>query len=283
VLALSSHCRRPDDPPSAFLARAERLGFRALALDPALDGGWLAELAPDLRVAGLQAIAVEAPCPRTPGQRPADLASADRDERAAALKAFETTVRTAGDLGAPIVVVRLGRLEIPGEPAATRRAFARRELDGARLERLVEERRKLSAQALDRARFGLDRALERAAAAGVTLAVVTAGLWTDLPSAAELALLCDELAGAPLQPWYDAARAHVRRTLGFGNGRPAVELERAAGAFLTDAAGLRGDLPWRTGEVDRAAVLAALPAGAARVLRSRIATDEELAAALAAA
>ncbi len=277
--ALSSFCRARDAAPTAFLDRADRLGFTVVALDATLDERALGVLVPTLLAAGLETVAVEAPCPRPPGRRPPHLASDDREERVAAVRALEATLRTAGALGARIVVVRLGRLALDAERAAIVRAFARRELDDERIERLVETRRKASPRALDLARFALDPALDRAAAAGVTVAVGTAGGWSDIPSAAELAALVDEFAGAPLAPWYDAARAHIRQALGLGRGRPALELERAAGAWLTDAAGLRGDLPWGTGEVDRAAVLAALPAAAPRVLRSSIATDDELAAA----
>jgi hypothetical protein len=276
VRALSSYCRRPGDPPTTFLARAERLGFGAVALDAELDARALGALTPALLTSGLTVVAIEAPCPRPPVRQAPVLCSADREERLAALRALEATLRTAGELAAPVVVVRLGALPIQHDFAATARAFARGALDETDVERLVAIRRKLSPRALDLARFGLDPALERAAAAGVTLTVANPARWYELPSAGELATLMGELRGAPLAPWYDAARAYARQALGFGRGRPAVELERAAGAFLTDAAGLLGDLPWGTGEVDHAAVLAGLPAAAARVLRSSIATDDEL-------
>src|SRR5262249_10992423 len=159
VLALSSHGRRSADPPTAFVARAERLGFAAVALDGALDEQALAVLVPALLASGLRTVAIEAPCPRPPGRRPPWLASEDREEPAAAIKPLEATLRTAGELAAGIVVVRLGQLAADVELAEVARAFARRELDAERVERLVDARRKASPRALDLARFGLDPAL----------------------------------------------------------------------------------------------------------------------------
>ena len=269
-----------------FAARAQRLGFRHAALDASLDEASVAVLSASVLGAGLETILLEAPCPRPRnlgGERPPYLASADREERLAAAKDFEATVATATRLGAKLVVVRLGVLDVQHHYAETLRAYARRTLDDEARERLVAARRQLSGRALDLARFGLEPVLERAAAAGVTVGLVNRPRWFEIASAAEVAMLLDELRGAPLAPFYDAAAAHVRAELGLGPGRPAVELERAAGAFLTDAAGLRGGLPWGTGEVGndgRAEVLAKLPAEAPRVLRSAIATDEEILAAM---
>jgi hypothetical protein len=278
--------------PGDFPARAEALGYRAIALDPGVDAATLAALGPALLGArpigpgaALEVAAVEAPCPRPPltgGDRAPYLASDDRDERRAAAKDVEATVATAVQLGARIVILRLGVLDVKHDFGATVRAFAQRKLDDDALERIVLLRRSLSARALDLARFGLEPVLEFAAAAGVTIGLVNRPRWFEIPSAAEVATLLDELRGAPLAPFYDPAAAHVRAALGLGAGRPAVEVERACGAFLTDAAGLRGGLPWGTGEIDRAAVLAKLPAEAPRIVRSRIATDEELLGALAA-
>lgn len=276
MLGLSSLCRRLDDSPAAFLIRAERLGFAGIALDANLDGRALATLLPAIHLSGLHTLAIESPCPRPPGRRPPRLASDDREERLAAVGNLETTMRTAAELSARIVVVRLGPLPVQHEFSVTARAFARRTLTEEQVDRLVELRRTISPRAFDLARFGLDGALNRAQAAGLTLAITNAGRWYELPSGLEMAALLDDFRGAPLAPWYDPARAQARMALGFGRGRPAIEIGQAAGAWLTDAAGLADNLPWGTGEVDHEAVRSGLPKDALRILRSSIATDEEL-------
>jgi sugar phosphate isomerase/epimerase len=262
--------------PAEVVARAGRLGIAAVALDAWLDAGALETLLPAVLSAGLSVACVEAPCPRPVGGRPPYLASSDPEERLAATRAFEATLETASRVGATRIAVQLGVLDVKHAWPTTVRAYAQRTLDDDDLEKLVVLRRALSPHALDLARFALDAILDRAADAGVTVGLVNRARWFEIASAAEVDILLADFRGGPLATFYDAAAAHVRAALGLGTGRPALELEAASAAFLSDAAGLRGGLPWGTGEVDRAHVLAKLPEGAPRILRSAIATDEEI-------
>jgi len=79
--------------------------------------------------------------------------------------------------------------------------------------------------------------------------------------------------------------AHAREALGFAPASAwhAAFGARAAGAWLSDACGLLGGLPWGRAEVDAAAALAALGAEALRAVHCAPgAAPAELAAALAA-
>lgn len=279
MTALSTLCRDSGTAPAAFVLRARALGAGALAFDSTVDAEELAAFSVETLRAGLGIALLEAPCPRPRVPRPPRLASADREERLAAGRATAETVRRARDLGARLVVVVLG--ELPGhDPAGVLRAFARRELEERTLTKLVEARRALSLQALDWARFGLEQVVGEAASAGVTLALVNRARWYEIPSAGELETLLQEFSGAPLAPFYDAGAAYLRRTLGFGNGRPKIELAGAAGAWLNDAAATRLGLPWGTGEAS-AAGLPDLPAGATRAVHCLPKVgDDELAVAL---
>jgi sugar phosphate isomerase/epimerase len=270
--------------PAGFVGRAARLGVTSVALDAGLDGEALELLVPAILASGLTVALVEAPCPRQhpsqpatmQGSRPPRLASDDREERLAATRAFAATLETASRVGARLVAVQLGVLDVQHGWPRTVRAFTERTLDDDERERLVKLRRALSPHAIDLARFALDAILARAADAGVTVGLTNRARWFEIASAAEVELLLGEFRGAPLATLYDSAAAHVRAALGLGAGRPAIELDAAAGALLSDAAGLRGGLPWGTGEIDHAHILAKLPAAAPRILRSAIATDEEI-------
>jgi hypothetical protein len=282
TVALSTWSRDPSAAPVDVLRRAAAVGAAAVALDATIDAAWAAELA---RARGeMPVVAVEAPCPRPRGAaRAPNLATQDRDERRAAIAAMGATLELASEVGARLVVVRLGALDAKHDWPRTTRAFARRErVDAARL---VAQRAQMSPRALDLARYGLDPVVERASAAGVTVGLANRARWWELPDAMELRALLDDFLGAPVAPFYDAAAGHARAALGLGPVQEWLALHGsgAAGAFLTDACGLRGGLPWGRGEVDHPTVLSSLPAATRIVHCAPGATDEELSSALSSA
>jgi hypothetical protein len=272
--------------PGQFHERARTLGAEGVALDASLPESWVAAWAAETRVASgsLPVVALEAPCPRPASARAPRLGTADRDERAAALEATRKTLRLAHELGAPAVILRLGALEIGSAWAKVVRDFARVQLERAHVERLVQDRMKASARALDLARYGLEPLFDTAAQAGVTLALANRARWFEIPDAAELGVLLEDFRGAPLATWYDAAAGHARGVLGFDRATEWLALhgKHAAGAFLGDACGLRGGLPWGRGEVDTGNVESSIPEDVSHVVHvTSDATDEELAASLA--
>jgi hypothetical protein len=269
LCALSSWCRGASEAPAAFLSRAERLGAQGIALHGDLPGDWLEALLAELPAARerLPLVAVEYPCPRPRGPRPPRLASSERDERKAALDLARAALR----LGAPVLVVKLGRLEARPDWDAVVRDFAQ-DRQGDQ-ERLVADRARRAPRALDLARLALDPLLDAAAGGNVTVAVANSAKWFDVPDDPEIAVLIDDFRGAPIAHWHDPAAAHIREALGFGR----HALPAPIGVWLTDAAGARGGLPWGLGEVDPETV----PAAPLDVVHAPAdALDHELAAAL---
>jgi hypothetical protein len=268
VRGLSTLCRG-DASPDEFFARAERLGAAGVVLDFTVSdiAPWVLPLAARGAALPLWAVCL----PAGPGApRPA---SPDREERLAARRSAETWAARAAELGARALVVRLGELEVRFDHAALARSFGRRTLDAEVLDKLAGERAGLSSIALDRARFAVEGLL--AAGGGLTVALATRARWTDVPNDVEIRALLEDFQGARLAVWPDAAAEAVRRRLGQPVDRGLFA--HAAGAFLGDAAGLRGGLPWGRGEIDGDDFLAALPAEAFRVIHAAIGTDEELA------
>jgi len=268
--------------PAAFYDRARSAGASAVSLDPSLEEGWVAEWR--ALKSSLPVVAVETPCPRTRAARAPRLATVDREERKSAVEAARLTVRLASDVGAPAVIVKLGALDIGTAWQKVVKEFARQSLSRPQVERLIGDRVKATARALDLARYGLEPILDAAASAGVVLALTNRARWFEIPDDAELGVLLEDFRGGPLATWYDAAAGHVRDTLGFGRFTEwlAVHGKRAAGVYFGDACGLRGGLPWGRGEVDGATVDAAIPETVPRVVHvTPDVTDEELATSLA--
>ncbi len=281
---LSTWCRGPDDSPADFGRRASDLGAPAIALDATLSPAWLAQLMAGGDTRALPVVAIEAPCPRPRSQRAPRLAAADKEERLLAVNQTHEAIELAQVTGARVVIVRLGRLEVKDGWRETVRELAVGRWKRSEAEQQLELRAQLAERARDHARFGIERLMQRAGDAGVTIALVNRARWFEIPDDHDTAALLDDFRGGPLAAWHDPAAAHARETLGHGLAADtlAALAPRAAGAWLTDAAGLLGGLPWGHGEASGPGATKGLPDGALRVVHCAPgATDRELAGAIA--
>jgi sugar phosphate isomerase/epimerase len=280
---LSTWCRRSVDSPADFCARASELGASSIAVDATVGPAWLTELVAVLERGSLPASAIEAPCPRPRGERAPRLAATEKDERREAILQTTASIELGEKIGARVLVLRLGRMDMKDGWRESVRAFMRGSWKAQTARRQLAERSHLSARALDQARFSLEPLLERAADAGVTLALANRARWFEFPDAAEIGALLEDFRGAPLGAWFDAAAAHALECMSGSRAEDvlAALAPRLAGAWLGDAAGLVGGLPWGRGEIAREALLAGLPEAALRIVHAAPgAGDEELRAAI---
>lgn len=249
-IGVSTWCRAADESPAAFTRRLADLGAAGLLLDTRLPGPWVEALHAARRGLDLPIWAVEAPCPRPRTSRDPQLGSRDKEERRAAQGQVEDAIRLAGEVGASTVIVRLGQLPGVDDTEWQELVHALRLGRDKGQARRLQRRLALAPQVLDQARFALEPLLARAEAAGVTLALVSRARWYELPDAAEVAVLCEDFRGAPLAACYDAGAAHVLAAQGGPEeGAFLTALgTRVVATLRTDAAGLRGGLPWRLGE-----------------------------------
>lgn len=251
--------------PAAIVDVALRAGAGAMVLDGGLRAEQYEPLVEELQRRGdeLPILALEAPCPATvrPGARAPELAAPDRDEAQAALAAATATVRRAGALRAPFVIVRLGDVRAAASDwTHARDRFLRGELDAALAQRMLRARDALAERTLDGARRALERLAREAERAGVVLLVRNGRRYVDAPSAPEIDRLRDELRGAPILPLADVAAAHLVDVMGFAP--LALTLAAFAAAaplvYFGDACGPVGALAPGRGVVDLAAVRASL-------------------------
>lgn len=219
------------------------------ALPPALREPLVAEL--ERRGDELPILAIEAPsAARTPR-----LTAADREEARAALDLATATVRRAGELNVPFVVVRLGEVEpVAGDWPHARDQFLRGALDDSLAGRMREARDDAAAEAVDGAVRALERLARESERAGAVLLVRNGRRYIDVPSPRELDRLRAELRGAPLLPAGDVAAAHLQDVMGFAP--MALTLAACADAplwYWGDACGPVGALAPGRGIVDLAA------------------------------
>jgi hypothetical protein len=197
--------------------RAEAAGVVLDAeLRPALYEALVAEL--ERHGDELPVLALEAPCPTPtrPNAREPQLTAHDRDEALAALEAAVATVRRAGELRAPFVVLRLGEVEaVAADWTHARDQFLRGALDDRLAGRMRQARDAAAERPLDGARRALDRLAREAERAGALLLVRNGRRYIDVPSPRELDRLRGELRGAPILPACDVPAAHLCDVMGF--------------------------------------------------------------------
>jgi hypothetical protein len=208
----------------------------------------------------LPVLAIEAPCPTTTraGSREPMMTAGDRDEARAALDGALETVRRAGELRAPFVVVRLGEVE----PAAAdwpyaRDQFLRGALDQSLAQQMMSARDDAAERALDGARRALERLAREAERVGALLLVRNGRRYVDVPSPRELDRLRSELEGAPILPACDLAAAHLTDVMGFAPLALTLAAYKDAPLwYWGDACGPVGALAPGRGVVDLAAARA---------------------------
>lgn len=173
--------------------------------------------------------------------------SNDRGEREAATAALLSTLAIAGASGVERVLLYPWGLPLHrGVPELMRRFLVEDDLP---LEALGEERQALAATAYDRLRAALDPIVNAAAGAGVQLVVAGPSIWPhQFPDETEVALLCQEFAGAPLGACHFSDWAHARTSL-LGKASPVIAPPNSEEwSLATTASGLL--LPLFKGEVD---------------------------------
>jgi hypothetical protein len=250
--------------PGAIVDACLRAEAPAVVLDAALRPALYEPLVRELERRGdeLPVLAIEAPCPTEsrPGLREPQLAAQDREEAQAALAAATATVRRAGELRVPFVVVRLGEVEpVAADWIYARDQFLRGALDGELVQRMRAARDDAAERALDGARRALERLAREAERAGALLLVRNGRRYVDLPSPRELDRLRAELSGAPILPAGDVAAAHLCDVMGFAP--LALTLAACADAplwYWGDACGPVGALAPGRGIVDLAVARASV-------------------------
>lgn len=250
--------------PAAIVDLCLHAEASAVVLDAGLRPALYEPLVRELERRGdeLPLLAIEAPCP-TPtraGAREPSLCASDRDEAQAAIVAATATLRRAGELRAPFVVVRLGEVEAAAADwGYAREQFLRGALDAQLAQRLMTARDDVAERALDGARRALDRLAREAERAGALLLVRNGRRYVDVPSPRELDRLRADLHGAPILPACDLPAAHLTDVMGFAPLALTLAAYKDAPLwYWGDACGPVGALAPGRGIVDLAAARASV-------------------------
>lgn len=245
----------------AFAEVARTAGYSHIEVSHSTDEEGLEQI---LRQDLLPISSLHAPTPlaRDAAGRPnthLNLASADEEERRAAVAAHLRTIGVAADWGIGYVVVHLGWAgngPIAAE-TALRRLYNAGQTSGAEVDALRERARAERAAggraALPAVRRSLDELVAHAGGRGVRLGLETRVGYHELPSLDEAAALLAEQDPGVAGYWHDVGHAEVQHRLGLEERERwcAVLGERLIGCHLHDMHGITdhrapglGDVQW---------------------------------------
>jgi sugar phosphate isomerase/epimerase len=238
----------------AELARVGRaLGFATIELNHQVTAPLLAELTRLSDDGDVRICSVHDPCPLPPTanglSESAQLSALDESERAAAVQIALNTLEVAHRVGATIVILHAGRVEVDATMESRLRqiypasATSQKEYERVR-EALRLEREKRCEPYLDATLRSLATLQRRARGLGLRLALENRFHYYEIPAVSEVGPLLDALDGDVVGYWHDTGHAEVLANLGFTPHREWLERHspRLIGMHVHDVIGLEDHL-----------------------------------------
>lgn len=209
-----------------LLTAVASLGLNEIELSYHCTPAEVREYETACRAAGVRVVSVHNFCPVPEAVRAGRgrseallLSSADAGERRRAVEATKRSIATAAVLGAKVLIVHLGRVEIPSRTRDLIRLYreggARTGRFRAIAERMKAQRAAHAGPYFDNALRSLDELCGEAGRAGVVLAVENRFYHREIPSCEELGGLLRRFGGGCVGYWHDIGHAQVMENLGF--------------------------------------------------------------------
>ena len=185
------------------------------------------------------------------------LSSLDKEERFLAVKYTKRTIESASRLGASVVVLHCGRVEIPDYTRALIDFYNQGKKDSGEFLELKEKMRRqralVSNKFLDQALFSIEELNAYAKLKGVLLGIETRFYHREIPDIEEIGVILDKFdANSQVRYWHDTGHAQLMENLGFLKHRDFLERysRRLAGVHLHDILGCQDHLAPLEGKID---------------------------------
>jgi sugar phosphate isomerase/epimerase len=221
---------------------------------------------PVFREHSLQVISIHNFFP-LPSGFPADKASGDllnltgedTEERQRAVYLTMRTMETAHELEVQRVLIHMGYVEglEPLDREWRMRLEKGEEAARCAFKKHLEDRATRERQALDRAKFSLEKLASRAEKLGLILALENRDWPREIPNLEEMGDLLHTFDGAAVGFWYDTGHAAKQDFFGLAPAQEWIERfgSRLVGTHLHDLKGVRDDLPPGKGVLDFTKIL----------------------------
>ncbi len=214
------------DDGEKLLFEISQLGFKAVELSFNLNSKMVDEIASSARRLAISIESLHNYCPIPDGlsrkQALPDcysLASLDKEERFLAVKYAKRSIDTASGLGAKVVVLHCGRVEVPDYTRQLINLYKQGKKNSAEFmelkEKMSRERVLEAGKFLVQALISVEELNAYAKLKGVLLGIETRFYHREIPNIDEIGIILDKFRNSQVYYWHDTGHAQLMENLGF--------------------------------------------------------------------
>jgi len=251
------------DDGEKLLFEISQLGFKAIELSFNLSSEMVDKIAVSARKLKINIESLHNYCPIPDGlsrkQALPDyysLASLDKEERFLAVKYAKRSIDTASRLGAKVVILHCGRVEVPDYTRQLINLYNQGKNDSAEFlkikERMARERAFEAKKFLAQSLISIEELNAYAQIKGVFLGIETRFYYREIPNINEIGVIFDKFSNSQVYYWHDIGHAQLMENLGLVSHRDFLEQygRRMIGVHLHDIMGCQDHLAPLQGQID---------------------------------
>lgn len=246
-----------------LLFEISQLGFKAIELSFNLSSAMVGQIAQEARKLDISIVSSHNYCPIPDGVNRESalpdyysLAALDEQGRALALKFTKRSIDTANRLGAKVVVLHCGRVQVPDYTRQLINLYNQGLKDSIEFTelkaRMVREREGECAKFLAQALISLDELNVYAKLKGVLLGIETRFYHREIPDLNEIGVILNKFNNSQVYYWHDTGHAQLMENLGLARHKDFLERygSRLIGIHLHDILDCQDHLAPLQGKID---------------------------------